>query len=92
VADALVLFSYPLHVPDKPAQLRTEHFPQLRTPALFVHGTKDPFGAPEEMRKAVALIPARHELQLIDGAGHDLRKSAFDLEAAVAEITSLLIA
>lgn len=92
VADALVLFSYPLHVPDKPEQLRTEHFPRLRTPALFVHGTKDPFGTPEEMRKGLALIPARHELQLIEGAGHDLRKGAFDLEAVVAEITSLLIA
>ena len=44
------------------------------------------------MRKGLALIPARHELQLIEGAGHDLRKGAFDIEAAVAEITSLLIA
>jgi predicted alpha/beta-hydrolase family hydrolase len=92
VADALLLLSYPLHVPDKPEQLRTEHFPRLRIPALFVHGTKDPFGTPDEMRKALALIPARHELQLIDGAGHDLRKGSFDLEAIVAEITSLLIA
>jgi predicted alpha/beta-hydrolase family hydrolase len=92
VADALLLFSYPLHVPDKPEQLRTEHFPRLRTPTLFVHGTKDPFGTPEEMRKGLALIPARHELQLIEGAGHDLRKGAFDLEAVLAEITSLLIA
>lgn len=92
VADALLLFSYPLHVPDKPDQLRTEHFPRLRTPALFVSGTKDPFGTPGEIRKALALIPARHELQLIEGAGHDLRKGAFDIEAAVAEITSLLIA
>ena len=92
VADALVLFSYPLHVPDKPEKIRTEHFPQLRTPALFVHGTIDPFGTPEEMRKGLALIPARHELQLIEGAGHDLRKGAFDLEAVIAEITSLLIA
>lgn len=92
VADALLLFSYPLHVPDKPEKLRTEHFPQLRTPALFVHGTKDPFGTPQEMRKGLALIPARHELQLVEGAGHDLRKGAFDLEAMVAEITGLLIA
>jgi len=90
VADALLLFSYPLHVPDKPAQLRTEHFPRLRTPALFVHGTKDPFGTPDEMRTALALIPARHELQLIDNAGHDLRKGAFDLDAVVAEIIRLL--
>jgi predicted alpha/beta-hydrolase family hydrolase len=92
VADALLLFSYPLHVPDKPDQLRTEHLPRLRTPALFVHGTKDPFGTPDEMRKAMALIPARHEMQLIEGAGHDLRKGAFDRDAVVAEITSLLIA
>ena len=44
VAEALLLLSYPLHPPNKPAQLRTAHFPQLRTPALFVSGTKDPFG------------------------------------------------
>jgi predicted alpha/beta-hydrolase family hydrolase len=91
VADALLLLSYPLHVPDKPAQLRTEHFPALRTPSLFVHGTKDPFGTPDEMRNALSLISARKELMLIDGAAHDLRKGAFDVEAVVAEITALLI-
>jgi len=90
VADALLLLSYPLHVPDKPEQLRTEHFPKLRTPALFVHGTKDPFGTPEEVRKALALIPGRHEVQFIEGAGHDLRRPAFDLEAVVAEVIRLL--
>jgi predicted alpha/beta-hydrolase family hydrolase len=90
VADALLFLSYPLHVPDKPDQLRTEHFPRLRTPALFVHGTKDPFGTPAEMRQALGLIPARHEVQFIEGAGHDLRKGAFDLDAVVAEIIRLL--
>jgi len=90
VAQALFLLSYPLHVPDKPDQLRTAHFPKLRTPSFFVHGTKDPFGTPDEMRKALMLIPARHELQLIEGAGHDLRRPALDLEAIVAEIIRLL--
>ena len=90
VADALLLLSYPLHVPDKPDQLRTAHFPTLRTPSLFVHGSKDPFGTPDEMRKALALIPGRHELQLIDGAGHDLKRATLDLEAVVAEIIRLL--
>jgi hypothetical protein len=90
VADALLLLSYPLHIPDKPEQLRTEHFPRLRTPSLFVHGTKDPFGTPDEMRKALALIPGRHELQLVNGAGHDLRRPAFDLDAVVAETIRLL--
>jgi predicted alpha/beta-hydrolase family hydrolase len=90
VADALLLLSYPLHIPDKPEQLRTEHFPRLRTPALFIHGTKDPFGTPDEMRKALALIPGRHELQLVAGAGHDLRRPALDLDAVVAETIRLL--
>src|SRR5580765_7326406 len=39
LAQALLLFSYPLHPPGKLERLRTEHFPHLRTPALFVHGT-----------------------------------------------------
>src|SRR5271169_3034909 len=42
---ALLLFSYPLHPPGKPDRLRTEHFPRLRVPAVFVHGTGDPFGS-----------------------------------------------
>ena len=71
-AAALLLLSYPLHPPDKPAQLRTAHLPQLKTPALFVHGTKDPFGTIEEMQAALALIPARNELITVDRAGHDL--------------------
>jgi predicted alpha/beta-hydrolase family hydrolase len=36
VAEALLLLSYPLHPPGKPAQTRTGHFPALRTPALFL--------------------------------------------------------
>lgn len=90
IADTLLLLSYPLHVPDKPDQLRTEHFPNLRTPSFFVHGARDPFGTPDEMRKALALIPGRHELQLVEGAGHDLRRPAFDLDAVVAEVIRLL--
>jgi len=72
VADALLLLSYPLHPPNKPQQLRTAHFPKLRTLALFVHGSLDPFGSPDEMRAALELIPSHTQLLMIDGAGHDL--------------------
>jgi predicted alpha/beta-hydrolase family hydrolase len=91
VADALLLLSYPLHVPDKPAQMRTAHFPDLRTPSLFVSGTKDPFGTPAEIRAALTLTPGTKELILVEGAGHDLRRATFDADAVVAEITRLLI-
>jgi predicted alpha/beta-hydrolase family hydrolase len=73
LVEGVLLLSYPLHPPRKPQQLRTQHFPQLRPPALFVHGTRDPFGSEEELTEAVRLIPARKELFFLAGAGHDLK-------------------
>jgi hypothetical protein len=72
IATGLLLLSYPLHPPRKSDQLRTQHLPKLRNASLFVHGTRDPFGSPEEMKKALQLIPARTKLVTIEGAGHDL--------------------
>jgi len=68
----LLLLSYPLHPPRKPEQLRTQHLPRLETPALFVHGTRDPFGSIPEMQAALKLVPAPTRLVAIEGAGHDL--------------------
>jgi predicted alpha/beta-hydrolase family hydrolase len=68
----LLLLSYPLHPPRRPEQLRTQHLPNLRTPALFVHGTRDPFGSIAEMEQALKIIPAKTKLLPIEGTGHDL--------------------
>ena len=76
LASALLLLSYPLHPPRKREQLRTAHFPNLRTPALFVHGTRDPFGSIQEMRDALRPIPVQTGLVEVDGAGHALSLSA----------------
>jgi predicted alpha/beta-hydrolase family hydrolase len=78
LCENLLLFSYPLHPPGQPAKPRTAHFPALLTPALFVHGTRDPFGSTEEMTAALPLIPARTKLLNIEGAGHDLKGGKFD--------------
>jgi predicted alpha/beta-hydrolase family hydrolase len=72
LAAGLLLLSYPLHPPRKPAQLRVQHLPGLKVPALFVHGTRDPFGTVEEMKAALKMIPAKTQLRVVDGAGHDL--------------------
>jgi len=72
LADALLLLSYPLHPPKNRAQLRTDHFAQLCTPALFVHGSRDGFGTLDEMAAALKLIPARTQLLPVDSAGHEL--------------------
>jgi uncharacterized protein len=72
LAEALLLLAYPLHPPDKPAQLRTSHFPSLRTPALFVSGDRDGFGTREELQAALKLILTRTELVTVPGAGHEV--------------------
>jgi predicted alpha/beta-hydrolase family hydrolase len=72
LAAGLLLLSYPLHPPRKPDQLRTQHFFHLHTPALFVEGTRDPFGSITEVEQALKLIPAKTKLLTIEGAGHDL--------------------
>ncbi len=82
-SDGLLLLSYPLHPPKKLADLRTGHFSHLRTTALFVHGTTDPFASNEEMQAAVQLIPARTHVVTIERAGHDLARGHFDIEREV---------
>jgi fermentation-respiration switch protein FrsA (DUF1100 family) len=82
IADALLLLSYPLHPPRRPDQLRTAHFPKLETPALFVHGTRDPFGSEQDMRSALPQIPARTAMMLVEGVGHELAPSRAGLVAA----------
>ena len=69
---ALLLLSYPLHPPRKPDQQRTQHLTDLRTPALYVSGTRDPFGSIAELTQALKMIPAKTKLLAIEGAGHDL--------------------
>ncbi len=72
LVEGLLLLSYPLHPPGRPAQLRTAHFPQLQKPVLFVSGTRDAFGSIEELQTAIRLIPGPTMLVPIEGASHGL--------------------
>jgi predicted alpha/beta-hydrolase family hydrolase len=77
--DVLTLFSYPVHPPGKPERPRTEHLPDITVPTVFTHGTSDPFGTPEELRAAAALIPAPTVVVEITGARHDLGSKTLDV-------------
>jgi predicted alpha/beta-hydrolase family hydrolase len=83
-AAGLVLISYPLHPPGKPDRLRVEHLPQLEVPCLFVTGTRDPFGTPEELQEATATIPGAVTHVWIEGGRHDLKGADPQIAAAVA--------
>lgn len=45
----LLCLGYPFHPPGQPERLRTKHLESLRTPALIVQGTRDPFGGRGEV-------------------------------------------
>jgi len=73
-AAALVLISYPLHPPGKPETLRTEHFPALHVPCLFVSGTRDAFAKPDELEHHTKQIPGPVTHEWIEGGGHGFKK------------------
>ena len=83
-AAGLVLVSYPLHPPGKPERLRVEHFPRLHVPCLFVSGTRDTFGTPDELTEWTATIPGAVTHHWVEGKGHDLKGA----DAEVAEVVA----
>lgn len=81
----VVCVSYPLHPPKKPDSLRTEHFPRLSVPLLFVSGTKDEFGSPSELENAFALLRVPPTVVWMDGARHDLARRDADVARAISD-------
>jgi predicted alpha/beta-hydrolase family hydrolase len=81
----VVAISYPLHPPGRPANLRVEHLAQIRVPCLFVHGTRDPFGAPDELERWTATIPAPVTHHWVDGGRHDLKGADAEVAGAVVD-------
>jgi uncharacterized protein len=70
---ALVLICYPLHPPGKPDRLRTDHFPQISSPCLFISGSRDAFGTPEELAHHAAMIPGSVTHHTIERSDHSLK-------------------
>jgi predicted alpha/beta-hydrolase family hydrolase len=62
----LVLLGYPLHPPGKPTLLRASHLPRIAVPMLFVQGSRDVFGTPEELRPIVERLAAKSAGEPID--------------------------
>jgi predicted alpha/beta-hydrolase family hydrolase len=88
-AAALVLVSYPLHPPGRPDRLRTEHFPDIGVPCLFVSGRRDAFANPEELERETAAIAGPVTLIFVDG-DHSLRKSEEEAADFVASFMAAL--
>jgi predicted alpha/beta-hydrolase family hydrolase len=86
----LVSICYPLHPPGKPETLRIEHLRDIEVPCLFISGTRDPFGTPDELTRWTATIPAPVEHVWIEGGRHDLRGADDAIANAVAMVVASL--
>lgn len=69
---ALVFLGYPLHPPGKPEQLRDKHLKDVKAPMLFIQGTRDPFGSPDELKPIIKTLKSA-TLHVIEGGDHSLK-------------------
>jgi predicted alpha/beta-hydrolase family hydrolase len=67
----LLCLGYPFHPIGKPEQLRTAHLAKMKTPALIVQGTRDPFGSREEV--ATYALSKTIEILWLEDGDHDLK-------------------
>jgi predicted alpha/beta-hydrolase family hydrolase len=94
----LLLLGYPLHPAGAPERLRTEHFPRLTMPVLFVSGDRDALAGREALERAAKAIPGPVTFHFIDGADHGYRvpkgrgRTAGEVLAEVAEVSTVWVA
>jgi predicted alpha/beta-hydrolase family hydrolase len=69
----LVLLGYPLHPPGQPEKLRTKHLPAIKVPMLFVQGSRDAFGTPDELRPVLERLAAPVDLCVVEGGDHSYK-------------------
>lgn len=70
---ALVFLGYPLHPPGRPDKLRDTHLPEIKAPMLFVQGSRDTFGTPEELRAVFKKHHLSPTLHVVEGGDHSLK-------------------
>jgi len=71
----LVFLGYPLHPPGRPDKLRAEHLKNIRAPMLFIQGSRDAFGTPDEIRAVIKKLRLPATIYAIEGGDHSFKVS-----------------
>jgi predicted alpha/beta-hydrolase family hydrolase len=90
----LILLGYPLHPPGQPAKLRAAHLPRVSSPMLFVQGSRDSFGTPEELRPVLEGLASGTRLLVVEGADHSLslpKSSGQTLDGTLARVADEVV-
>ena len=71
--EGLVFLGYPLHPPGRADQLRAKHLPDITVPMLFVQGSRDAFGTPDELRLIIKELKVPADLYVVEGGDHSFK-------------------
>lgn len=70
---ALVFLGYPLHPPGNLEKMRDAHLKDIKAPMLFLQGSRDAFGTPEELRAVIKRDHLPATLYVIEGGDHSFK-------------------
>jgi predicted alpha/beta-hydrolase family hydrolase len=82
--NGLVFLGYPLHPPGKPTERRDKHLPAIARPMLFVQGTRDAFGTPQELASILAPLQPPPLVHVVANGDHSFKLSRKDPAAQAA--------
>ena len=83
----IIFYGFPLHAPGKPSVERAEHLKDVKTPMLFLQGSKDEFATWELIQKVTSSLPLA-ELVRIEGANHGFKAGKQDIIKILTTITA----
>src|SRR6185295_8697850 len=84
----LVLLGYPLHAAGKPEKERSDHFPRLTMPVLFVSGTRDALAGKPALTKAARTVKGPKQFHWIESGDHGfkpLKASGLTVDGVLAD-------
>src|SRR3954454_21764494 len=91
----LLLLGYPLHAAGKPEKERSEHFPRLTMPVLFVSGTRDSLAAKPALTKAARKVKGPKQFHWIESGDHGFKPqkaSVLTVDGVLAEVATAVVA
>jgi len=86
-----VALGYPLRPPGRSNTDRVSHLVALRTPLLVVQGTRDAFGAPDDIREAMAAVPGPVTVVPVEGGDHSFAVRGRAPAAVLGDVAAALV-
>jgi predicted alpha/beta-hydrolase family hydrolase len=89
----LVLLGYPLHPPGRPAERRDSHLGSVKRPMLFVQGSRDAFGTPNEFSGILEVLSPPATLYVVEGGDHSFKTAGNDpaRQAVLADVRQVIV-